>query len=633
MRNKKFKRMVISSAGFCLLLISVMIIGGLLQPGEVRAAAITCSSGLSGCHFKNNAVLDSAVRNSPAGLFPGTHARHAGYSTAASKRQYQYACTRCHPSSGYTNSHQTGFKNITGSSLPGTSYSPGKKIANTNSPTFGNCSNISCHSSGRATGMGLKQYSSARWGGQEGCLGCHGGRASVNGIPARSVGNFTLSTSHSQHLKYPAANMSCQTCHSKTATDAVTLKSYTGVVRHANNVRDVTFAATLPYGTYTSYKSTETGSSGNTKTCNNVSCHGGKTRSAWSASTINTSNVCVHCHGINGTISGADLRAFAPGFRKQGTSTDQVVSSNDVRVGSHFKHLSSVYMKNIKCNECHIVPTTAFDAGHTDSARYNSQTLTFALASSARWNGPSATQLGAFAGYTAGTAFKAATCSSVYCHGNRLKNGETGGTYRKPYWNYSSMINYTAPAATVCARCHAYPPTSNSHSSSTTCSSCHTNISAADNKTILNKALHINRIVEAATDCNNALCHKYDVTGTNPWLNTTGTDLAHYKHITFIKSRLGYGALAVTGQTFGAGSSENVAVCGTCHTSTLSEHNNGSKQITFGAGGTPNTMGAGTANSMSLLFGGSNPVASGTTGVNITCSNLMCHYATTPNWY
>lgn len=632
MLSMQSKRRSVSFTTFCIVLLSALYMGVVLQPVNVDAATITCSNGLSGCHFKNNAVLDGTARNTPDGYVPGSHARHAGYSTAASKRQYKYSCDKCHPSSSYTNSHQSGFKNITGSSLPGNRYSWGKKIPNTNSPTFGSCSNIYCHSNGRGALMGQAQYSSSKWGGQETCLGCHGGRSTVSPYrPARSVGNFTLSTTHSQHLKYPAANINCQMCHSKTVTDAYTLKSYTGVVRHNNGVRDVTFASSVTYGTYTSYKSQETGSNGTSRTCNNVSCHGGKTRSAWSASTTNNNNTCAHCHGIATTTSGTDLRAFAPGFRKVGTSTDQLVSSNDIRVGSHFKHLSSVYMKNVKCNECHTVPVNVFDGTHMGAtSRYNSQTLTFGLASTAVWNGAAGTQLAAFAGYTAGTASKAATCSSVYCHGNRLKNGDANGTYRKPYWNYSAMINYTAPATVVCSRCHGYPPTSNSHTTSTACSTCHTNVSAADNKTFYDKSLHINRIVEAKSDCN--LCHKYDVTGTNPWLNTSGTDLTHYKHITFIKSRIGYGTLTVTNQTFGVG--EPAAVCGTCHTNTLAQHNNVTHEITFGAGGaSPYTMGAGTANSMSLLFGGSNPLASGTTGVNITCSNLMCHYATTPNWY
>jgi predicted CxxxxCH...CXXCH cytochrome family protein len=496
-----------------LLMLLLLLSVGFLLPSEVNAAAITCSSGVSGCHFKPS-VDDGTARNVPTGMFIGSHARHSGYSTAA-KREYQFACTKCHPSSGYTNNHQSGYKNITGSSITGTTYTGGKKILNTNNPSFGNCSKIYCHSNGRGTGMGQLQYSSSRWGGTETCLGCHGGRAGVSGNPARSVGNFTLSTTHSQHLKYPAGNISCQTCHSKTATNAVTLKNYTGVQHHANGVRDVVYDSSLYYGSYTSYKSAENGSSGNTKTCSNVSCHGGKTRSAWSATTTNNNNTCVHCHGIDGTTSGADKRTFAPGFRKQGTSTDQLVSSADLRVGSHFKHLSSVYMKNVKCNECHIVPSNVFDSGHIDAKRYNSQTLTFAQASSARiliGVGGSGTlsYLSSFAGYTNGTANKAATCSSVYCHGNRMKNGETGGTYRKPYWNYSAMINYTQTAATVCARCHGYPPTSNGHSASTTCSSCHSNISAADNKSILDKTLHINGKVEAAGgDCMG--CHNAQV--------------------------------------------------------------------------------------------------------------------------
>jgi len=485
-----------------LLMLLLLFSVGFLLPSEVNAAAITCSSGVSGCHF-NPSVEDGTARNVPSGLFTGSHARHSGYSTAA-KREYKYACTKCHPSSGYTNSHQSGFKNITGSSITGTTYTGGRKIPNTNNPSFGNCSKIYCHSNGRGAGMGQLQYSSSKWGGTETCLGCHGGRNGSNNY-ARSVGNFTLTTTHSQHLKYPYTDINCQICHSKTATNAATLKNYTGVQRHANGVRDVYFTD-IAYASYTSYKT----SGADSGKCTNTSCHGGKTRGAWSATTTNNNYVCVHCHGIDGTTSGADRRTFAPGFRKQGTSTDQRTSSADLRVGSHFKHLSSVYMKNVKCNECHQVPSSPFNGvgtNHTlNTLRYNSATLTFAQSSSARIligvaSGSTPAQLAAFAGYTNGTAVKAATCSSVYCHGNRLKNNDTAGTYRKPYWNYSAMINYTQAAATVCARCHGYPPTYSGHSASTTCSQCHTNISAADNKSILNKSLHINGKVEALSGC------------------------------------------------------------------------------------------------------------------------------------
>ncbi len=434
----------------------------------------------------------SATRGVPSGQFSGNHEKHSGGDEA----EYSYACTTCHYNAvGYN--HSTGFKNITGSRLPGNAYVPGRKIATTNTPTLGNCNNTLCHSSGRR--LGTNQYNTTtNWGSATlTCLACHGGRNGAN--YARSTAGFALSTTHQQHLgKYPIANINCNECHSKTTTDAATLKAYSGVQHHVNGTPDVDFGSNATYGTYTSYKT----SGINNGKCLNTSCHGGKTRGAWSATVINTENTCVHCHGTAGTSAAlpntaANRKFFAPGYNRTGTSTDQTNSSNDKRVGSHFKHLSSAYMKNIKCNECHTVPLNVFDGTHLGAqSRYNSQTLTFAQASSARWDGVALAQVSAFAGYTNGTATKAATCSSVYCHGARLKNGDTAGTYRKPYWNYSAMINYT-DKATACARCHGNPPTANAHSALTTCSGCHSNI-GANNTSILNKNLHINGIVEAS---------------------------------------------------------------------------------------------------------------------------------------
>jgi hypothetical protein len=234
-------------------------------------------------------------------------------------------------------------------------------------------------------------------------------------------------------------------------------------------------------------------------------------------------------------------------------------------------------------------------------------------------------------------------CNNVNCHAGKYSSGNA----MAPFWNATGMIKPTANTVGACTKCHAMPPSGYSNHPAAlsdnaaistiyaSCGSCHTNLSnTATNMTNVfsDKTKHINGTIDYVANCNG--CHKYDVTGTNAWQNTSGTDLAHFKHITFIKNRIGYGALTVTSQTFGS-SAENVAVCGTCHTMTLSQHNDGSKQITFGAGGAyPNTMGGGTASSMSLLFGGSNPsTPTFVSGSNVTCSNLMCHYATTPNWY
>lgn len=853
----------------------------LLQPHNAVGAPISCSAGVSGCHFTPT-VKDGTARNVPDGLFTGSHARHSGYSTSSTKRQYLYACTVCHPSSGYTNAHQSGFKNITGSGLAGASYTGGRKIANTNNPAFGSCNSNYCHStgqsttggatpvynpvawgatatcgschldfktsgsatanhvkhaqtysiacaschngytettvttathvnktietsfsgtlatgttysqanqtvgngygncttsychssgqsstggvtpnyvsatwngtagcgschlnfdsnasatgdhvvhaqtnniacaachngytettsapathvnkvvevtfSGNATGTTYSQgnsavgdgygtcstsychstgqstsggstpvypgtpptwgtgtmncaschknmdsdatapgnhvkhaqtypiscatchngytettapagtthvnktievafsgtlatgttysggttngdhaagggygtcstskchstgrsninYATPAWGGGAGCLICHAGRASANGAQANSSLGFKLSTSHSQHLKYAAGSMNCQICHAKTATDAATLKNFTGVNYHVNGTNDVKFT-NLAYASYTSYKT----SGAKTGYCTNTSCHGGSTRSAWSnQGAINDNHTCTHCHGVGTGVSktmsvtGANrynLRYFAPGWNKSGTSTDQTASSANLRVGSHFKHLSSAYMKNIKCNECHSVPSTPIEASgnHTlNTLRFNSGTLTFVQASSARiliGVGPAATpsQLSTFSGYTNGTASKAATCSSTYCHGWRQKGGDTTGSYRKPYWNYSAMINYS-DKANACGRCHGNPPRHGSYSTThigkaatVSCSTCHNHFDSSGN--LKDKSKHIDGRVQAsgghafpypgathsiatgatnpASNCN---CHDYTGTGSYP---------------------------------------------------------------------------------------------------------------------
>src|SRR6185369_4379498 len=117
---------------------------------------------------------------------------------------------------------------------------------------------------------------------------------------------------------------------------------------------------------------------------------------------------------------------------------------------------------------------------------------------------------------TNGTATKAATCSSVYCHGNRLKNGDTGGTpnntYRRPYWNYSAMINYTNKDQ-ACGRCHGNPPSSVSvqHSGktpTTSCNGCHANTVDAQGNIKKGGGLHINGKVEATSG------HAYPYPGT-----------------------------------------------------------------------------------------------------------------------
>lgn len=439
---------------------------------------------------------------------PG-HTRHIG--SNATLRQYSsntnFRCGTCHNATitngtnasiiATTKNHVNGYRNVSSNTWAGTGTAPLKWT----SATF-TCTNSYCHSTGRAT----PQYSTTpSWRtGSVTCLSCHGGRNGATGSYTPSTAGFRLSTTHSQHLKYPAANMNCHICHSKTAvTDAVTLKNYTGVRYHVNKTKDVRFTD-ITYGSYTSYKT-------GTKKCGNVSCHGGTTRNAWTESgALNNNNTCVHCHGVAATLpSDTNRNKYAPGWGGTGTDTDGNTAVTDYQVGAHFRHLSSVYMKKLKCNECHIVPSTPFEGGHMAQPRFTvSQTLRFDQASSAKWDGLTSTTLSSFSGYTSGTATKAATCSSVYCHGNRLKNGGTNGLSKKPSWNQD--LTTGTPGTTECGQCHGNPPDSVSGShlgvtATTGCSGCHVAVVNATG-VIINKALHLNRSIEvAADDCKG--CH------------------------------------------------------------------------------------------------------------------------------
>jgi len=578
------------------------------------------------CH--GNPPLDGTARNVPAGAVVGSHERH----TAGTDIQYAYACTACH----YNNTlvkHSDGFKNITGSSLPGNAYTAvgGKKVANSNNPTLGTCTNTYCHSTGRTN----RQYNPPTWGGAATtCLSCHAGRASALGAAAKSTSGFGLSTTHSQHLKYPAANINCNMCHSKTAKDAATLKTYSGVIKHADGNKTVTFND-INYGSYTSYKT----SGADIGKCTNVACHGGKTRTAWSnQGAINATNTCTHCHGqpqaANIPTGNTNRKMYAPGWVNgayTGTSTDQNTADSDLRVGAHFAHLSSMYMKQIKCNECHQVPSDPFDVSnnHMIGPRYSSQSITFAQASTATKNG-------VFTSFTSGTGVKAATCSTTYCHGSKLVQNDTAGTYRKPSWNQNNLIART-PSAAACGTCHGVPPNSvpayNTGATLSTCTTCHSTVVDASGN-IINKLLHINGINNYAMSCNQ--CHDYDTTGGGTtWGKTNygGTALmegrgAHAKHIEYLKAKNPTLPLVAGSDTWLSASF--IAICGTCHsTNEAVDHTPGNT-----AGSRNINLGSPT---FARQFGLSIPVYNGqyntSSSINPkSCSNTDCHYRTSPIW-
>jgi predicted CxxxxCH...CXXCH cytochrome family protein len=262
----------------------------------------------------------------------------------------------------------------------------------------------------------------------------------------------------------------------------------------------------------------------------------------------------------------------------------------------------------------------------------------------------------AAAGYTAATK----SCSTS-CHGVGLPASNPART--NPTWNATILTGGvstlgdgvsggTNPGSGDCSKCHGYPP-QNNHAV-TNCSTCHTHMSS--NSAFSNPSLHINGNVDFVSGCDG--CHDYDTVGAafaagvwsggswgkNPQDGLTPNEGfgAHAKHINHIKTRLGYTAGLNTSAVFGAAGSDPARVCGTCHTNTVGNHTTAGgvpagRSINFG----DSAFVMGSTGGTSLLFGTTfptqNPVYNGVPGTSKqttakTCSNISCHYFTTPNW-
>jgi predicted CxxxxCH...CXXCH cytochrome family protein len=248
--------------------------------------------------------------------------------------------------------------------------------------------------------------------------------------------------------------------------------------------------------------------------------------------------------------------------------------------------------------------------------RFNSQTLTFGQASSANKNTTTPT-------FSAGTAVAPATCTN-YCHGTNLKNGDSSaGTVRTPQWNQDLTTGGN------CGKCHGNPPNSvstshNGVTPTTGCSGCHSMVVDGTGK-IINKALHMNGTVEAVTACNG--CHSY--LPTDAWTTTYGVEGigAHVKHINYLLARNSGTTLNPNSDSFGTGAM--AVICGTCHTLDPAKHSTGTptanRDIVFGSA------------SGARAFGGSHAKYNGQSGFSSSinpksCSNVDCHYRTSPIW-
>jgi predicted CxxxxCH...CXXCH cytochrome family protein len=506
-------------------------------------------------------------------------------------------------------------------------------------PTYGGtyasstCSTVYCHSNGQVT----PTYVNPNWTSTtSSCTTCHGGDSGQASIMA--------SNRHGSHMNNAAnlgTNFACSTCHAQTIVNGsnTAIADYS---KHLNKNRDVSFGQ---------YSGTASGTSP-AITCSNTRCHASR-NPLWNAAAT-TDHKCTKCHGAVG-VTNPTAAQMAPGNGRDLDGSNTMTSpTKDIQVGAHQQHLGgtgSMSIATVRCIECHTVPSTATANNHLGR---RAAEVTFNNATSARKNGVNPA-------WTASSGSIAGTCANVYCHGAAMPKGDTSGTFRMAgaktvFWNQTSLLASRTPSPTTCGVCHGAPPTAGTTASThasyvgqglSVCNQCHNHINT--NGTIADVTKHINGSVEALTGCN--ACHDYDTVGATfsggrwtggSWGKSSKDGLtpnegwgAHAKHINYIKNLLGIAvALNPTSQTFGVGEPANI--CGSCHTNNVANHTtSGSTVRTINFG--DSTFRIGGAAGASFQFGTTNPVYDGASGTSSaitpkTCSNISCHYFTTPIW-
>jgi len=177
---------------------------------------------------------------------------------------------------------------------------------------------------------------------------------------------------------------------------------------------------------------------------------------------------CNECHG--------SAKNFAPP-----TDTKGNTSPTAPGVGAHQIHLAGGdNSRPLECKECHHVPTNVLDPLHIDGAEPAEVIFTGVAATDGR-----------------DPAFdaKSLTCGNTWCH-----SPEPGTSKPSPVWNSNP------DKALPCSGCHGTPPAA-PHPQMDNCSFCHGDVVGKDNKTIINRSLHVNGEINVTlpTTCNS--CH------------------------------------------------------------------------------------------------------------------------------
>lgn len=279
-------------------------------PSPIRWGA-SMPADCTGCHGNNAA---SAI--------PQTSGKHASHMNNYSTLGQNYRCSTCHALTVNPDDrsiadpafHGNGFKNITGVLVGGRS---------TYTTATGVCSSTYCHSDGKGK-QNVPFTSENGWKSAAtlDCRGCHGNDSSPAFVSSAGEPNYASTgagtdraNNHQNHVDSGAAG--CSSCHSATVASngAILLNSST----HTNRRIDVLAGGGRTF-TYDP----------GTKSCSDISCHGGKGSFTQVWGNGLTPN-CLGCHGNN------------------------VASGTPIALGSHTAHVNNAPLigVNFNCTECH----------------------------------------------------------------------------------------------------------------------------------------------------------------------------------------------------------------------------------------------------------------------------------------
>lgn len=162
------------------------------------------------------------------------------------------------------------------------------------------------------------------------CTSCHGKPPSGSASP-------NVAGSHSKHDALAYVTGVCNSCHTGAGSDTV---------NHNNALVNVAFLTA-----YNAKSGTASFNAGS-KSCTNISCHGGQATPGWLTGTINVNAQCTSCHS-----SGS-------------------AQHNSYNSGEHTKHIADVGADCIDCHDTTKLAAVHFDDLNTAAMLQSAQTMT-----------------------------------------------------------------------------------------------------------------------------------------------------------------------------------------------------------------------------------------------------------------